>query len=70
MTYIVVPAPGHYGDRAKILAAFASLADARRFVDGDASLCVREGRRGHRRGLAWFRSYEDTYPRADEGVDE
>ena len=59
--YFVVPAPGHYGDRARVYSSHDSLAAARRAA-ASPSVVIREGDK--RKGDEWLRAYEDVYPRA------
>lgn len=60
--FIIVPAPGHYGDRAYVYSSHATLEGARRAVGGSAALCIREG--SLREGAAWLRVYEEAHPLA------
>lgn len=56
--YFVVPAPGHYGDRARVVSAHKSLDAARRAAKG--GYVVREGAKV--KGDEWLRSSESVYP--------
>lgn len=56
--YFLVPAPGHYVDRAKVLSSHASFAAARK-ARGFGE-CVRVGEK--RKGDEWLRVYESLYP--------
>lgn len=56
--YFVVPAPGHYGDRARVSSSHATLAAAKRAAT--ARYVVRVG--SLRKGDVWFRSSEQIYP--------
>lgn len=55
--YFVVPAPGHYGDRARVLSSHATVTAAKRAAG--RGFVVREG--ALRKGAAWLRVYEETY---------
>lgn len=57
-TYFVVPAPGHYGDRARVVSSHRTRAAA--LAARGPGYVVREG--GKRRGDEWLRAYEATYP--------
>lgn len=59
-THFVVPAPGHYGDRARVMSSHYSLAAARRHARPGTGCVVRVG--ACRRGETWLRVYEETYP--------
>lgn len=56
--FFVVPAPGHYGDSARVISSHATLRAARRMAT--AGYVVRTGEK--RRGNIWLRSYEELYP--------
>ena len=59
--YFLVPAPGYYGDRSRVLSSHASLAAARRAQRRcGPSAVVRVGHK--RRGDEWLRSAEAHYP--------
>jgi hypothetical protein len=63
--YIVVPAPGHYGDRAKVVAAHASYREAARKVGKRKDLCVRAADAADAQAVAggeWLRVYEQYNP--------
>jgi hypothetical protein len=55
--YFVVPAPGHYGDRAVVLSSHATLAAARKAAG--PGYIVRVGDK--HKGETWLRVYEETY---------
>lgn len=57
-THFVVPAPGHYGDRARVVSSHRSLAAAKRAAG--AGYVVREG--SLVKGSEWLRSSEAIYP--------
>lgn len=57
-SYFVVPAPGHYGDRAKVWSSHRSLAAARKAAG--PGYVVRKGEL--RKGANWLRVYEEIYP--------
>ncbi len=59
--YFVVPAPGHYGDRAQVYSSHRSFAAARKAAGSGA--VIRQG--SHRKGDLWLRVYEETYPIAE-----
>lgn len=59
--YFLVPAPGHYGDRAKVLSSHRTLDAARRAAKWSGT-CIRVGEKV--RGQEWLRVYEQTYPLA------
>ena len=59
--FIVVPAPGHYGDRATVISSHRTQAAALRAIRGFPGLCVRESP-GAKKGDAWFRANEATSP--------
>jgi hypothetical protein len=62
--YVVVPAPGCYGDEAIVVSDHRVLKDALAAVRGRPRLCVRiDGRL--REGDRWLRVYEECCPRAD-----
>ena len=55
--YFIVPAPGHYGDRARVQSSHSTLALAwRAAIHGET---VRRGEK--RKGDEWLRCYEDIY---------
>lgn len=56
--YFVVPAPGHYGDRARVISSHRTREAAARAAKG--GYVVRRG--GLRKGAEWLRVYEQTYP--------
>lgn len=56
--YFVVPAPGYYGDRARVLSSHRT-SDAARRAAGRGYV-VRAGEK--RRGDEWLRAYEGIYP--------
>lgn len=57
-SFFVVPAPGHYGNRARVLSSHCSLAAARKAAGH--GYVVRSGEL--RKGAEWLRVYEQTYP--------
>ena len=57
-SYFVVPAPGHYGDRARVLSAHYTLPAALRAAS--PGYVARKG--ALERGSIWFRVYESVYP--------
>ncbi len=56
--YIVVPAPGHYGDRAVVLSSHRTAKAALRAAGKWSGLCVRES--SLVKGDAFLRVYEQT----------
>ena len=56
--YFVVAAPGHYGDRARVVSSHATLDAARKRAK--KGMVVRTGRKV--KGDLWLRVYEQTYP--------
>lgn len=58
--YFVVPAPGHYGDRARVISSHATLSAARRAAG--AGYVVRVG--ALTKGAEWLSSSESVYPLA------
>ena len=58
--YFVTPAPGHYGDRARVISSHATLAAARKAAT--AGYVVRVGAK--RKGDEWTRASESIYPAA------
>jgi hypothetical protein len=56
--YFVVPAPGHYGDRARVISAHATVAAAKRAAT--SGYVARVG--CLRKGSEWLRSSEQIYP--------
>jgi hypothetical protein len=60
--FILVPAPGHYGDKARVFSSHRTLAAARKAAKRLGSgVVVREGSK--KRGDQWLRVYEGMYPR-------
>lgn len=56
-SYIIVSAPGHYGDSSRVISAHRSLAAARRrAADIGPSVCVRSS--GRCKGDRWLHAYE------------
>jgi hypothetical protein len=55
--YFVTPAPGHYGDRARVISSHSTLAAARRAAT--RGYVVRVG--SLRKGAEWLRSSEGIY---------
>lgn len=56
--YFVVPAPGYYGDTAKVWSSHVNL-EATKKATGTSGIV----RVGHlRKGDKWLRVYEETYP--------
>lgn len=56
--FFVVPAPGHYGDTARVFSSHRSLAAALKAAGPGYVV-----RKGHlRKGYKWLRVYEQTYP--------
>ena len=58
--YIVVLAPGHYGDVTRVLSSHASASAALRAVGGNWRYVVRQSE--SRKGDRWLRVYEETSP--------
>lgn len=58
--YFVVPAPGYYGDIARVVSSHGSLAAAWRAAGSSGTLTIREG--ALQRGERWYRSSEAIYP--------
>ena len=56
--YFVVSAPGHYGDRARVISAHATLAAAKR--GAPRGYVVRVGPLS--KGAEWLRASESVYP--------
>jgi hypothetical protein len=56
--YFVTPAPGHYGDRARVISSHATLAAARKAAT--AGYVARAGNK--RKGDEWTRAAESIYP--------
>jgi hypothetical protein len=56
--FFLVPAPGHYGDRARVVSSHATLDAARKRAK--KGMVVRTGRKV--KGDLWLRVYEQTYP--------
>ena len=63
-SYFVVPAPGHYGDRARVTSSHRTLEAARRAAG--SGYVVRTG--ALVRGDEWLRSSESVYPIAAAGA--
>ena len=61
MHYFVVPAPGHYGDRTRVISGHRTLEAARRAARRAFAACVREGAK--RKGDLFLRVSEQIYPR-------
>ena len=57
--FFVVPAPGHYGDKCRVLSNHRSLDSARRAAKMAGGCVVRSGDK--RRGDTWLRVYESFY---------
>ena len=57
-SYFVAPAPGHYGDRARVISAHRTLQAARKAAT--RGFVVRAG--GKRKGDEWLRADEQHYP--------
>lgn len=57
--YFVVPAPGYYGDRDRVMSSHSTLRLAKRAASGSGWV-VREGQL--RKGDRWLRVYEGVYP--------
>ena len=57
-THFVVPAPGHYGDRARVMSSHYSLAAAKKAAG--PGYVVREGALS--KGSEWLRADEQFYP--------
>jgi hypothetical protein len=55
--YFVTPAPGHYGDRARVISAHSTLTAAKR--SATRGYVVRVG--SLRKGAEWLRSSESIY---------
>jgi hypothetical protein len=53
--YIVVPAPGHYGDRTRVLSSHRTVASARKAASGKG-WAIYEGH--ETKGAEWLRVYE------------
>lgn len=58
--YFVVPAPGHYGDRARVISSHRTAAAARKAAT--SGYVARVG--SLRKGQEWMRSSEAVYPLA------
>lgn len=58
--FFVVPAPGRYGDKAKVYSSHRTLVAAHK--DAGETGVVRVGAK--RKGETWLRVYESTYPLA------
>ena len=56
--YFVVPAPGHYGDRSRVLSSHRTLQAARKAAG--SGYVVREG--GKTKGDEWMQADEQHYP--------
>lgn len=63
--YFVVPAPGYYGARTRVLSSHSTLQRARQAATGRAWV-VRVGAKRH--GDLWLQVYEGAYPIADGGA--
>jgi len=55
--FFVVPAPGHYGDRARVLSSHATMEAANRAAG--IGYVIRVG--SLRKGAEWLRVFEETY---------
>lgn len=64
--FFVVPAPGHYGDRAVVMSSHATLAAARRAAGREYKYSVRVG--ALTKGSEWLRAWEGVYPLAEESA--
>ncbi len=64
--FFVVPAPGHYGDRAVVMSSHATLAAARRAAGREYKYSVRVG--ALTKGSEWLRAWEGVYPLAEEST--
>lgn len=60
-TYVIVPAPGHYGDSDRVYSAHSSAASARRALRKAGHRFVCRESYLHR-GDKWLRVYEETSP--------
>jgi hypothetical protein len=60
-SFFIVPAPGHYGDRARVVSSHRTLAAA--LKAREAGECVREGTL--KKGALWLRAREPFSPRVD-----
>lgn len=60
-SYFIVAAPGHYGDKARVLSSHNTLALAHK--KRNAGECVREG--GLKKGEVFLRVYEQNHVRVD-----
>lgn len=58
--FFVVPAPGHYGDRARVISSHATREAARKAAT--SGYVARVG--ALRKGQEWLRSSESVYPLA------
>lgn len=58
--FIVVPAPGHYGDRGRVRSSHATLVAAERACGPGE--CVRAGNDRTKKGSEWLRVYEQGNP--------
>jgi hypothetical protein len=58
--YFIVEAPGHYGDRSKVLSCHNTASEAKRSMGRNKRLCVRKG--CMLPGDLWLRAYEQFYP--------
>lgn len=60
-TYVIVPAPGHYGDCDRVYSSHTTATGARRALRAaGARFVCRES--ALRRGAKWLRVYEETSP--------
>lgn len=62
--YVIVPAPGHYGDKTRVLSAHRTLSAARRAKGRDNTVVIRPATPGlvDSKGDEWLRVYEETAP--------
>jgi hypothetical protein len=59
--YFIVPAPGHYGSRAKVISSHRTVEAARKAKGDSAVYVIREGHK--RKGDVWLRVFEGSlYP--------
>jgi hypothetical protein len=65
---MLVPAPGHYGDRARVLSTHATLEAARRAKGARSHVCIREADASARKGDVWLRVYEQHNRRIDNAA--
>ena len=57
--FFVVPAPGHYGDRARVYSSHTTIGAARKATKKSEGVVIRAGSK--RKGDVWLRVYEESY---------